>query len=195
MHQQIRRVVTGHDHTGKAIVVSDEHVEPTSPDLGQKWSIWGADGPMTFPDNGERPPFTGPLLPLPGGFHVTVFTLPPAFNPDDLFDTTDRVRMAEIAREHTAATHPVVHDPNPPGIYGTVPGSSTMHATASVDCLMQLSGESVFVLEDAEVRLTPGDWLIVNGVMHSWRNDRDEPAVLVGVVYGAHHQGAPLRPR
>jgi quercetin dioxygenase-like cupin family protein len=45
---------------------------------------------------------------------------------------------------------------------------------------MQLSGEAVFVLEDAEARLAPGDWLVVNGVTHSWRNDRDEPAVLVG---------------
>ena len=57
---------------------------------------------------------------------------------------------------------------------------------------MQLSGEAVFV-PDAEVRLAPGDWLVVNGVTHSWRNDRDGPAVLVGVVIGAEHTGVPLR--
>jgi hypothetical protein len=45
-----------------------------------------------------------------------------------------------------------------------------MHATASVDCLLQISGESVFELEDCEVRLHAGDWLVVNGAMHSWRN-------------------------
>src|SRR6266567_3198690 len=60
-------------------------------------------------------------------------------------------------------THPLVPDPNPFG-YGTVKGASALHATASADCLMQLSGESVFVLEDTEIRLQPGDWLIVNGV-------------------------------
>jgi len=49
------------------------------------------------------------------------------------------------------------------------------------------------LLEDAEVRLAPGDWLVVNGVTHSWRNDRDGPAVLVGVVIGAEHTGVPLR--
>ena len=49
--------------------------------------------------------------------------------------------------------------------------------------------------EDSEVRLAPGDWLIVNGVTHSWRNDRDEPAVMVGVVIGAEHKGVPLRKR
>ncbi|MEW9529771.1 hypothetical protein [Microbispora sp. NPDC049125] len=34
---------------------------------------------------------------------------------------------------------------------------------------------------------------VVNGVPHSCRNDLDEPAVLVGVVVGAHHDGVPLR--
>lgn len=192
----IRRVVTGHDHAGKAVVVSDEQVESTAPDFGQKWPIWAADGPVTFPDDGAPPPFAGPLLPQPGGFHVNVFTLPPNFNPDDLFPTSDPVRMADMARQQIDdETHPVVADPNPPGSYGTVPGASAMHATASIDCLMQISGESVLVLEDTEVRLTSGDWVIVNGVMHSWRNDRDEPALMVGVVYGAHHRGAPLRMR
>lgn len=83
-------------------------------------------------------------------------------------------------------------DPNPFG-YGMVKGASALHATASMDCLMQVSGESVFVLEDTEIRLQPGDWLIVNGVPHSCRNDLDEPAVLVGVVIGARHDGIPLR--
>lgn len=181
----IRRVVTGHDETGKAIVVSDEEVNPTEPDYGQKWSIWAADRPATLPDDGAHPPFAGPLLPQPGGFHATVFTLPPSFNPDEIVDS-GRV---------TAETHPVVADPNPPGSYGTLPGASGMHATPTIDCLMQLSGESVLVLEGVEVRLTPGDWVIVNGVMHSWRNDRDEPARLVGLVLGAHHKGAPVRAR
>ncbi len=41
------------------------------------------------------------------------------------------------------------------------------YGTASIDCLMQLSGEPVFVLEDTEIRLYAGDWLIVNGVPNS----------------------------
>jgi hypothetical protein len=61
-----------------------------------------------------------------------------------------------------------------------------------MDCMMQVSGESVFVLEDTEIRLGPGDWLIMNGVPHSCRNDLGEPAVLVGIVIGARHDGVPL---
>ena len=113
----IRRVVTGYGPDGRARVVSDDLVESTSPDYGDKWSVWAGDEPPWFPGDGAPPPFRGPLLP----------------------------------------------DPNPFG-YGTVKGASALHATASADCLMQVSGESVFVLEDTEIRLRSGDWLIVNGV-------------------------------
>ncbi|MEV6769013.1 cupin domain-containing protein [Nocardia sp. NPDC051030] len=68
-----------------------------------------------------------------------------------------------------------------------------MHASATVDCVMQLSGESVFLLEDNEIHLKPGDWLVINGVVHSWRNDGDEPAVLIAVMVGADHLGIPKR--
>lgn len=189
----IRRVVTGYGPDGRARVVTDELVESVSPDHGDKWSIWAADEPPRFPGGGAPPPFRGPLLPAPGGFHITVFTLPANFNPDDLWGTDDPAVREQLFKAGTdPQTHPLVPDPNPFG-YGTVKGASALHATASADCLMQLSGESVFVLEDTEIRLRPGDWLIVNGVPHSCRNDLDEPAVLVGVVIGARHGGVPLR--
>jgi len=192
----VRRVVTGHDESGKAVVVSDEQLVSKSPDSGEKWSVWAADAPVLFPDGGQQPPFGGPLLPKPGGFHVVVFTLPPNFDPDAPFADKDPASMAAIVRKQMVAirdTHPVVEDPNPPGSYGAIRGASGMHATSSIDCLMQVSGESVLVLEDTEVTLHAGDWLIVNGVMHSFRNDLDREAVLIGVVYGVNHEGAPLR--
>jgi mannose-6-phosphate isomerase-like protein (cupin superfamily) len=152
-----------------------------------------ADEPPRFPDDGAPPPFRGPLLPAPGGFHITMFTLPARFNPDDLWGTDDPAAREQLLKASTdPQTHPLVPDPNPFG-YGTVKGASALHATASADCLMQLAGESVFVLEDTEIRLRPGDWLIVNGVPHSCRNDLDVPAVFVGVVIGARHDGVPLR--
>jgi mannose-6-phosphate isomerase-like protein (cupin superfamily) len=188
-----RRVVTGHDDTGKAVVVSDEVVEPADPDFAPKWSIWAADAPVGLPDGGLKPSFAGPLVPLPGGVHVIVLTFPAGYNTDMMFDTSDPVSAAAAAREQMEAAVAVVPDPNPPGCHGTLPGFTGMHATASVDCMLQLSGASVLVLDDTEVRLDPGDWVVVNGVTHSWRNDGDEPAVLVAVVVGAHHTGAPLR--
>lgn len=189
----IRRVVTGYGPDGRGRVVSDELVEPASPDYGDKWSIWAADGVVRFPGDGAPPPFRGPLLPAPGGFHITMFTLPPKFNPDDMWETGDLALREQIFKSaNDPRTHPILPDPNPFG-YGTASGASALHATASMDCMMQVSGESVFVLEDTEIRLQPGDWLIMNGVPHSCRNDLSEPALLVGVVIGARHDGVPLR--
>jgi hypothetical protein len=190
---RVRRVVTGHDHNGRAVVVSDADVEPTDPDFAPKWSVWAADRTVTFPDDGTPADFAGPLIPAPGGFHVVVLTLPPHFNTDVMFDTSDPIRAAEIARAQMAEAVAVVPDPNPPGSYGTIPGFTGLHATASIDCMTPISGESVFVLEDEEIRLTPGDWVVVNGVTHAWRNDQDQPVVMVGVIVGAEHRGVPLR--
>ena len=53
----IRRVVTGHDADGKAIVADDQVVPPATLDMlpGSEFhQLWGSDVPMTFPDDGSR---------------------------------------------------------------------------------------------------------------------------------------------
>jgi len=141
---QVRRVVTGNNEAGKAVVIADDILTPN----GGRWSVWAADTPPAVPNDGAPGSFAGPLLPIPGGLHVLVLTLPPNLKRD----------------------------------------ASAMHATPSIDCIMQASGESVFVMEDTQVHLRAGDWLISNGVTHSWRNDLDQPSIMIGVVYGAHIQ-------
>jgi quercetin dioxygenase-like cupin family protein len=63
-------------------------------------------------------------------------------------------------------------------------GPIGMHDTPTFDCIFQLSGESVLVLDDSETKLHPGDWLVCNGVRHDWRNDGDTESVMIGVIYG-----------
>ena len=190
----MRRVVTGHDDTGKAVVVSDEDVQPTDPDFGPKWSIWGGDAPVVLPDGGRCPDFAGPLIPRPGGFHVTVLTLPANFNPDSMFDTSDPVRAAEIAREQTAGAVAIVPDPNPAASYGTIPGFTGLHATASIDCFMPLSGEAV---RARRRRGPPGTRRLADRQRcHTRLAERSRrAAVTLGVVIGAEHKGVPLRKR
>ena len=74
----VRRIVTGHSPDGKAIVASDEVVEPVTLSLLPGFEfhrLWGADEPPTFPDDGS-PHESGPYFPPVGGFrsfgdHVT----------------------------------------------------------------------------------------------------------------------------
>ncbi|MFI6040851.1 cupin domain-containing protein [Nocardia sp. NPDC051321] len=185
-YEAIRRVVTGHDSTGKAIVVGDERVPSMAPpEFGGRWAIWSADATVTLPDDGTAPGVSDSQVPPPSGLRVLKLAFPPRYNPDALSE--------ELHDPELLARLGFLVDPNPPGSYGSRPGVAGMHASATVDCVMQLSGESVFVLEDNEVRLNPGDWLVINGVVHSWRNDGDEPSVLVAVMVGAEHRGIPKR--
>ncbi|MFH9426494.1 hypothetical protein [Streptomyces sp. NPDC017529] len=190
----IRRVITGHKDQGQAIVVRDEHLHPDTPHFAH-YPIWGADQPPVFPDSGQLPAGADSLVPAPGGLRVRMVSMPPHFSADDMYDTDAPQRRAEAARAQFAAVPGVLTDPNPPDTYGSTAGVSGMHATASADCVMQLSGESIFLLEDSEVRLRAGDWLVINGVTHSWRNDGDTPSVMLTIAYGAHHHGIPLRTR
>lgn len=63
------------------------------------------------------------------------------------------------------------------------------HATDTIDYIVMLSGEVVLQLETGEVTLRAGDFLVDRGVVHSWRNDRDEPARALIVVLPANPVG------
>ncbi|WP_433664034.1 cupin domain-containing protein [Nocardia sp. CA-128927] len=187
-YEPIRRVVTGHDSTGKAIIVRDEQVPSISPpEFGGRWAIWGADATVSLPNDGTAPDETDKQFPPPGGVKVIKLALPPKYNPDALTDTT------ELLDPELLAQLGFLVDPNPPGTYGSRPGIAGMHASATVDCVLQLSGETVLILEDNEVHLKPGDSLVLNGVVHSWRNDGNEPSTLIGIMVGADHSGIPKR--
>ena len=67
---QVRRVVTGHTAEGKAVIASDERVEPIVLDLlpGYEFHrLWGNDGPVEVPGGGTADT-TLPYFPAVGGF-------------------------------------------------------------------------------------------------------------------------------
>ena len=60
-----------------------------------------------------------------------------------------------------------------------------MHATDTIDYLVVVSGEAVFITETGETRLRAGDVLVDRGVVHAWRNDGDQPCRIVNVLIPA----------
>ena len=76
---KVRRVVTGHDRSGKAVFASDTQVDALSPALlpGSEFHrLWGGNRAPSFPDDGS-PPVQNPYFPPVGGFRFGMFTLPP----------------------------------------------------------------------------------------------------------------------
>jgi mannose-6-phosphate isomerase-like protein (cupin superfamily) len=174
----VRRVVTGHDGSGKAVFVSDERVPPVAPALlpGSEFhGLWGADEAPRFPDDGAQPATTAYFPPV-GGFRFGLFTIPPSGGagiPDGLDVPAALAELEEAL----------------PGLMGHMePGAPGMHTTATVDFEVVLSGTCSLELDDgATVDLGPGDTVVQNGTRHRWSNHGTEPCVLAVFLVGAHH--------
>jgi quercetin dioxygenase-like cupin family protein len=52
------------------------------------------------------------------------------------------------------------------------------HRTSSVDYAVVLSGSIELELDNATVRLGPGDVLVQRGTIHNWANSGTEPCVI-----------------
>jgi mannose-6-phosphate isomerase-like protein (cupin superfamily) len=160
----IRRVVTGHTGTGKAVFVSDGQVERIP--IGEHGSattlLWGRDDPARFPDDGRQPTVTS-AFPPPGGSSFAVMEL--AAEGDEFHEF---VRAALVPWA----------DPDDPG----------MHRTATIDYDVVLEGTIGLELDDGtEVVLGPGDAVVQNGTRHRWHNRGRTIARLLAVTVGAYN--------
>jgi mannose-6-phosphate isomerase-like protein (cupin superfamily) len=173
--QEIRRVVTGHSPTGKAVFVSDERVAATPMGTGAAGGfhqLWGGDEPPIFPDEG-RLPAQATFFPPVGGYRIVVVTMAPAGVSRRPEGDVDAV-MGEMERRFPGlASH---MEPDNPG----------MHTTDTIDFEYVLAGELVLELDDgAEVVLHPGDTVVQNGTRHRWHNRTSEAAEYVAFMVGA----------
>ena len=177
----IRRVVTGHDSSGKAVFAGDEEVEPITLALlpgTDFFRLWGSDQTCSFPDDGSEPSGITYFPPV-GGFRFGLFTVAPetVVNPEEI-----DVEAALTELEEKLPGMAQHMEPDNPG----------MHTTATVDYEFVVSGRVILELDDGATKeLGPGDTVIQNGTRHAWRNPFDEPCLLVVVLIGANHSAMP----
>ena len=174
----VRRVVTGHDASGKSVFVSDEQVAPRVPVLlpGSEFTmLWGGDETPQFPDDGSMPNWHNYFPPV-GGFRFSMFTLPPGNAEPEPSELTGEEAVADAEEKLPGLLSYLERDD---------PG---MHTTDTIDFEVVLEGTVILELDDgAEVTLNPGDTVVQNGTRHRWRNPGDVPARLALFVCGAHH--------
>jgi len=173
----IRRVVTGHDSAGMAVIASDTEVAPVTVNLvpGMEfYRMWGIDEPAQFPDDGSPGPEVEYFPPV-GGLRFGLFKVPPD---SDVFTDDLDVEAALVEFEEKLPGMATHMEPESPG----------MHTTASIDYEFIVSGRVVLELDDgASVTLGAGDTVVQNGTRHAWRNPFDEPCLVAMVLVGAHH--------
>jgi hypothetical protein len=74
---QVRKVVTGHDAKGRAVIARDEQIDGVPiPGLGELAFLWGANEPATYPNAGDNPAAPAPFPPV-GGIRFVIATYSP----------------------------------------------------------------------------------------------------------------------
>jgi mannose-6-phosphate isomerase-like protein (cupin superfamily) len=164
MVKSVRRVVTGHDSAGRAIVQSDG--------TPQRVQVIGGNGP-TFheiwntretparidPDGGEPPETQLTLAPPHHGTRIRVLDIPPETEELAAIDAaTARSHFAEIGAAE-ASTHG-----------GGKARHPYMHRTETIDYGIVLEGEITLILDEGETTVRAGDIVIQRGTNHGWAN-------------------------
>ena len=174
MPKKIRRVVTGHNATGKSIFIIDAptpHVFQRTKGSAIVHELW--ETASTPADNGGSADAIarGHRLPPPkNGSVLRVIEYPP-----------DSERLAAIARERGMpddSGRAEATDRNNPRHAG-------FHKTATIDYAIVLSGEIYAMMDEGEVLLKTGDVLVQRGTNHAWSNRTNETAVVAFVLIDA----------
>lgn len=176
MEGTIRRVVTGHDADGNAIVISDgfapAHPNPLRP--GQVANdIWKTSAmPVPIPRD-EPDPVAGPrqLQPVANGTVFRISEVPPETSeslrnvtPEKARELFGRMGSADAATFGKGGRHPL------------------MHRTRTLDYAVVLDGEITLILDKEEVHLKTGDVVIQRGTSHAWSNRSGRPVKMLYVL-------------
>ena len=176
MEARIRRVVTGHDEQGKAVVLSDADAPavrtvPLWPGLVST-DLWKTGAAPVVLGRAEPDPTLGPrtLQPSPRGTIFRISIVPPetesilALDANAAKEVFRGVGNGEASTLGHGARHPL------------------MHRTETLDYALVLEGEITMLLDDSEVHLKAGDVVIQRGTNHAWSNRSGKPVRMLYVL-------------
>jgi mannose-6-phosphate isomerase-like protein (cupin superfamily) len=170
MTRPTRRVVTGHDASGRAVVL----IDGAAPNAKLRQAtgltstlLWVTDeSPADNSGSGDSAEREIGVAPPPRGSIFRVVDFPPAAEVGSV-DNAAMLREMGIEEEQGGARH------------------ATMHRTRSVDYAVVISGEIDMLLDDSEVHLKAGDVLVQRGTSHAWVNRGRESCRVAFVLVDA----------
>jgi mannose-6-phosphate isomerase-like protein (cupin superfamily) len=176
MGANVRRVVTGHDADGKAIIVSDG-ITPVVYDIPQRPGysaneIWATTSmPAEINQAGEPTLRKRSIEPAPNGTVCRIVVHPPE---STYIHTLDRATAKAAFAAYGSAHASTIEDENP--------RHPLMHRTKTVDYGIVLSGEVYLVLDKDETLLKAGDVVVQRGTNHAWANRSTEPCRMAFIL-------------
>lgn len=167
MTSEIRRIVTGHDAEGRAVIQSagpPERVVDLTEHGPRFHEIWNTrETPARIDaDSAEPPEDKLTLAPPRNGTRIRVLDIAPETQQIRDMDAAQARRhfeligAAEASTRHQGAAHPY------------------MHRTETVDYGIILSGEVYLIVDTGEILCRPGDIVIQRGTNHAWANRSNE---------------------
>jgi len=170
MARPTRRVVTGHDASGKAVVL----IDGAAPNAKLRKAT-GLTSTLLWVTNRSPADNSGSadaaerdigVAPPPRGSIFRVVDFPPAAD-FGAVDNAAMLREMGIGASESGARH------------------AGMHRTKSVDYAVVISGEIDMLLDDSEVHLRAGDVLVQRGTNHGWVNRGRENCRIAFVLIDA----------
>jgi hypothetical protein len=164
-----RRIVTGHNDRGQAVILEDgapPRVQRIGGDDGpvfyEVWTTLATPAPIDAA-SGEPPEDGIVLAPPRNGTRIRVLDIPPE---------SDRLKQmsAEEAKAHFAeigAADASSHTGDASSRH------AFMHRTETIDYGIVLEGEIVLIMDEGEAVARAGDIVIQRGTNHGWANRSD----------------------
>lgn len=158
MPNPVRRIVTGHDDAGTAVVIHDgpaPNVRVREASGIASTLLWATDeSPADIAGSADRAARTSGVAPPQNGSVFRIVDFPP-------LGKGGRVAHAAVLKEMGLSAE---------GAHTANARSPFMHRTRSVDYAIVMAGEIDMLLDDSEVHLSAGDVLIQQGTNHAWEN-------------------------
>lgn len=159
-----RRIVTGHDAAGRAIIQEDgppPRVQRIGGEIGPMfYEVWNTrETPARIDRASGEPAEEGIILAPPHhGTRIRVLDIPP-----------EDARMATVTPEEAAA-HFAEVGAGAASSHSSGSRHAMMHRTETVDYGIVLEGELVLIVDDGETVVRAGDIVVQRGTNHGWAN-------------------------
>ena len=172
MSKPVRRIVTGHDKDGTAVVITDGTKDPITRAVGVASALlWVTDEtPADISGSKDQAERTIGVPPPMNGSILRIVDFPPVtgeIKVDNAAFTAEMGIGAQQRRKGKYTDHPF------------------MHRTKSIDYAIVLSGEIYALMDEGEVLLKAGDVLVQRGTNHAWSNRTDHPVHIAFVLIDA----------
>jgi hypothetical protein len=170
----MRRIVTGHNEQGQAIIVSESappNIIPFAAVPGTVfYEIWNTNASPAPIDNCADPTMRPlQLHPTPNGSVIRFVDIPPDSIQNNVSDEDIAAGFAQMGA--AGATTQKSDSPH-----------KLMHRTETIDYGILISGELWIVLDEGETKLNVGDVVIQRGTNHAWSNRTNEIARMVFIL-------------